>query len=72
MFLTKKVSTFLKRNTCRFFFGKIHRSKHKCFLKKMCVHQKGECCESFSEYLKGLRCVHELIKEHLLETMSLI
>jgi len=61
----------LKRNNYQFFFGNVHRSEHKrIFLKKMCVHLKGECRESFPECLNGLGCVHKLIKEHLLETLG--
>jgi len=54
----------LKRNNCLFFFGNSPVRTQVDF-EKMCVHQKGECCESFPECLNGLGCMHKLIKKSI-------
>jgi len=36
----------------------------------MYMHLKGECCENFPEAQNGLEWKHELIKEHVLETLG--
>ena len=47
----------------------IHGSKQRVFEKKMCIHLKSERCENFSSAQNGLGWMHDLIKEHILETL---
>ena len=49
--LAKKTNMLLKGDNFQLFFAK-NFNDHNQFLKKMCIHLKGECCESFPEHPK--------------------